>query len=66
MLLACLASRAGDRFSQEVLYYKPWAATPLVTKGKVRRIHTVIIDGEGYVGRLHYTGSEAMRTSRPQ
>ena len=58
LLLACIASGAGDRLSQEVQYYRPWATTAQGTKLRLRRIHTVIVEGKGYVGRLHWIRSE--------
>ena len=57
-LLACITSRAGDRLSQEVQYYRPWSITSQGTKVRLRRIHTVIIESKGYVGRLHWIRSE--------
>ena len=54
LLLACIASGAGDRLCQEVQFYRPWSVTSQGTKAKLRKIHTVIIDSEDYVGRLHW------------
>ena len=62
LLLACIASGAGDRLCQEVAFYRPWAVTAQQTKLKVRKIHTVIVEGDNYVGRLHWIRSE--RTTR--
>ena len=56
--MACIAGAAGDHSSQEIRYYQPGSAVALKNKWKLRRVHTVVVDAEGYVGRLRWSKSQ--------